>query len=499
MENSIDVKQIMKTIKHEIKEKNNNKLVTSDNIISYAATKHAQSKEKITNFEIQDSGHLEYLDSISKTSDIHTETAEPFEEELTEANLSYDIQTFVKIDTSKPKIIRNLVLKIRNMLQQEVRFALNPIIDKQIKFNIHLVRALTGLKIKHQVRMDQLEIKNNRVVDLLESHREHIDDSKKEISILKIRLSYYQNLKRDPTDQEIEYWSDMLITRSIDPSVFDKSIKNLKETQKIITPNLESFQIQKLNDNILQKEIDGHIINFDIKNSAYLKAFSQNQLYEQKESMTLKKLLRRGMNVINIGAHIGYFTLLAARQVGPEGKVFAFEPFLPSVELLKKNVEANGYKNVEVVPTAVSNKRGKSNFAQKIDSTQNFLQINKTSHFIQSKVSTTIIDQFLVDRNLKIDFIIMDAEGSEKNILEGMKKTIEKNPEIQIITEYNPYTLRIVGTSGEEFLDKIEELGFSIYDINQDEKKPQEQIKEEILKIMYPNITTLHLKKNKNH
>ena len=79
------------------------------------------------------------------------------------------------------------------------------------------------------------------------------------------------------------------------------------------------------------------------------------------------------MNVINIGANIGYFTLLAAREVGPDGKVFAFEPFPQTVELLKKNIDSNGYKNVQVISMAVSDRKEKSFLALKSDSGHNFV------------------------------------------------------------------------------------------------------------------------------
>ena len=77
-----------------------------------------------------------------------------------------------------------------------------------------------------------------------------------------------------------------------------------------------------------------------------------------------------------------------------------------------------------------------------------------------------------------------------------MKNTIEKNPTLEIVIEYNPYTLQVAGTNGMEFLDKIEELGLSIKILAQDEEKSQKEIKEEILKIKYPNTTNLYLKKS---
>jgi len=74
----------------------------------------------------------------------------------------------------------------------------------------------------------------------------------------------------------------------------------------------------------------------------------------------IKKYIQRGAVVLDAGAKIGYFTLIFARLVGDEGKVFAFEPAPENFALLKKNVEINGYQNVVIEQKAISNKTGKA-------------------------------------------------------------------------------------------------------------------------------------------
>ena len=82
--------------------------------------------------------------------------------------------------------------------------------------------------------------------------------------------------------------------------------------------------------------------------------------YEKEQTILFRKLVDEGMNVVDIGANIGYYTLLAAELVGEKGKVFAFEPEPSNYDLLLRNVEINGYKNVTVVRKAVSNETGES-------------------------------------------------------------------------------------------------------------------------------------------
>ena len=72
--------------------------------------------------------------------------------------------------------------------------------------------------------------------------------------------------------------------------------------------------------------------------------------------MMIKQEVKEGNNVIDIGANIGYFTLLFAKLVGPNGKVFAFEPDPTNFSILKKNIEENNYDNVILSQKAISDK-----------------------------------------------------------------------------------------------------------------------------------------------
>ena len=86
---------------------------------------------------------------------------------------------------------------------------------------------------------------------------------------------------------------------------------------------------------------------------------SFNGVYEPCETEFVMNEIKKGDVVLDIGANIGYYTLIFARLVGEEGKVFAFEPDPENFALLKKNVEINGYHNVVLVQKAISNKTGK--------------------------------------------------------------------------------------------------------------------------------------------
>ncbi len=84
--------------------------------------------------------------------------------------------------------------------------------------------------------------------------------------------------------------------------------------------------------------------------------------YEYGLTKCFERMLKKGDIVYDIGAHVGYFTLLASVLVGDEGKVIAFEPSLRNFLFLKKHIKINKLKNVICLNVAVSNKSAKSFF-----------------------------------------------------------------------------------------------------------------------------------------
>ncbi len=80
--------------------------------------------------------------------------------------------------------------------------------------------------------------------------------------------------------------------------------------------------------------------------------------YENVETQLFESHIKEGDVVLDLGANIGYFTLIAAKCVGANGKVYAFEPDPTNFSFLKRSVEINNYKNVVCEQKAVSNKNG---------------------------------------------------------------------------------------------------------------------------------------------
>jgi len=86
----------------------------------------------------------------------------------------------------------------------------------------------------------------------------------------------------------------------------------------------------------------------------------KSSVYEPYETKLFKQVMKEEMVVVDVGAHIGYFTLMAAKLVGAKGKVYAFEPDPSNYRLLVKSIHENGYRNVVAIQKAVSNKKQKT-------------------------------------------------------------------------------------------------------------------------------------------
>lgn len=119
-----------------------------------------------------------------------------------------------------------------------------------------------------------------------------------------------------------------------------------------------------------------------------------NRVYEKEVVRLFCEIVKPGMTVLDVGAHIGYHTLIAARLVGSQGRVYSFEPEPSNFAQLSKNVELNGLDNVTLVQKAISNKSGREKlYLDEIDSRDHFFsKKERAKNFIQ--VATTTLDDF---------------------------------------------------------------------------------------------------------
>ena len=231
-------------------------------------------------------------------------------------------------------------------------------------------------------------------------------------------------------------------------------------------------------------EIEGEKMYLDEVDALCL---SINGIHEKMLTNLIKKEIHSGDVVLDIGAHIGYYTLQFANLVGPTGKVYAFEPEPKNFELLKKNVQINKHDNVVLIQKIVSDKDGIVEFfISKFDSIGNKLfKSNEAGSSI--KIESTTLDEYFKDLKKKIDFIKMDIQGGEGKAILGMKNLLKENKNLKIIQEWWPDALKQNNTNPEDHLKFLQHIGYKIYEIDGTIKKDILPITIEQLLEKYPN------------
>jgi len=174
----------------------------------------------------------------------------------------------------------------------------------------------------------------------------------------------------------------------------------------------------------------------------------------------IKKAVKKGDTVIDIGANIGYFTILLADLVGPKGRVYAFEPDPRNFSLLQKTIKKNNLTNVIAKQKAVSNKTGKSLFYQTNSWSSNTLTNINTNYISTVEVPIIALDDFLSREN-HIKFVKIDTDGSEPLIIQGMVKLIQRSPGLKILTEYQPGNLKRYLNNPLDFIKIAKQCGLN--------------------------------------
>jgi FkbM family methyltransferase len=212
--------------------------------------------------------------------------------------------------------------------------------------------------------------------------------------------------------------------------------------------------------------------------------------HEKKTLHVVEQRLRPGMTMLDIGAHVGYYAVAAARLVGERGRVLAFEPNPRIFTMLQRNV-AN-YPAVQPLQMAVSDSTGTAELfdylvlsgsaslhydAELLEREQANIQKDAIAprlgqQFAAQKysVETARLDDVLADKGIEtVDFIKMDIEGAEIHALRGMSETIARSPRLQMIMEFNPQALKAFEHAAAAALREVLALGFARVEVIQED------------------------------
>lgn len=181
-----------------------------------------------------------------------------------------------------------------------------------------------------------------------------------------------------------------------------------------------------------------------------------SDIYEPNETKLLEATLKPGMVFVDVGAHIGYYTVMAAELVGPAGRVYAFEPAPLNFEILRENT-AQYTDRVTLFNAAVSDVPGRRLLSLNAgNSGDNRLYEMEGREHVEVDVVT--LDEAL--DGVVADWMKIDAQGKEWHVLRGGEALIGRSPRLQIIMEFLPHVVRAGGEDTNDTLKLISRLGF---------------------------------------
>lgn len=201
---------------------------------------------------------------------------------------------------------------------------------------------------------------------------------------------------------------------------------------------------------------------------AVVACFANGGDLEPGTRLLVSKALKPGNTFVDVGANLGIMTLAAARAVGPQGKIIAFEPFEQTKRFLERTLWANGLGELATIHhAAVSDHAGTHEFFVGPTCGHNSLFPLETSNTTNSGVKgtgTTVevklvrLDE-VVSATTPVHLLKIDAEGAELEVLESASKIIRAQPEIALIVEFGPSHLKRRGLTTRDWLKPFLDLG----------------------------------------
>jgi FkbM family methyltransferase len=221
-------------------------------------------------------------------------------------------------------------------------------------------------------------------------------------------------------------------------------------------------------------------IYVDSNDTAIGSSLRRSGVYEPAVTATVRKYLKSGDTFVDCGASFGYFSALAGVLVGPEGSVISFEPGPQNQSLLLLNLTANGILTGEVHQVALSDNvgiyryggTGANGAISPFDGDPNHLGT-------YDLVRSTTLDNVIGSR--KIDMMKVDVEGAEGRVFRGSEQTLKRCAPV-LVFEFSPPSLAVTsGMGGDELLQFLGALNYSIDLVDQHAESPQPRTPAEIL------------------
>jgi len=191
---------------------------------------------------------------------------------------------------------------------------------------------------------------------------------------------------------------------------------------------------------------------------------AENGVWECFETKLVVSCLGPGKTFLDVGANIGYYSMVADALVGKTGSIHAFEPEQKNFNLLQRNMTNGSCEDVNLYHAGLSDSTGTGQLFLSADNWGD----HRLSHDIEREVQSVELirgDDLVAGK--KIDFLKIDTQGAECQVLKGLQDTLSANLEwIEMIVEFWPWGLQQAGQSAMEFVDLVRPLGLHMYIID---------------------------------
>jgi FkbM family methyltransferase len=217
----------------------------------------------------------------------------------------------------------------------------------------------------------------------------------------------------------------------------------------------------------IEVECLGHRLHLRADDQGIARQVVMTGIYEPQESHFFMEWLRPGMTVLDVGANFGYFTVLAARAVGPSGTVHAFEPEPGNFALLEKNIATNGYADrARAHRIALSDAEGRAelftdpaNLGNPSLAKKN-VPVGKGSVMVDVVTLDAFLDGLGASRR-RVDLVKMDTQGFEPRAIAGARELIARDRP-WLLLEIWPSGVRRAGDDPKALLTSLVGQGYSI-------------------------------------
>ena len=212
--------------------------------------------------------------------------------------------------------------------------------------------------------------------------------------------------------------------------------------------------------------------------------------WEPSEGRFLRSVLRPGMNAIDVGANIGYFTLLMSGLVGANGHVLAVEAEPDTFQLLRANIELNDLRNVSAVPVAAHRAAGLVTITRNPHNHGGSSAVHTWADWSTAPVQAVRLDDVL-NPDLPIDVVKIDIEGMDHAAVEGLERTLARWRPLFLV-EFNPIWIEVLGEVPTEILRYYRDLGYQIRLLGGDALRLQREAGMAIDELLLDNLEVSH-------